>query len=156
AHREVYVLTDAELETRTYSNRFAAHILRQHQFAALCHQRGWRYSLQGAWDSHNTPTLLLPEWDLRVEFWVEVAEGGGQSQGSGIFLHISTDQVRFCDARGGRRRLDEVPARIFSEVMRDVDLFVGVCSIGNDPTWHDRGAAHGGYWHDFAFGELSA
>ena len=36
AHREVYLLTEAERRTATYSNRFAAHILRQHQFNALC------------------------------------------------------------------------------------------------------------------------
>jgi hypothetical protein len=30
AHREVYLLTDAERETETYSNRFASHIIRQH------------------------------------------------------------------------------------------------------------------------------
>ena len=41
AHREVYLLTDAERRTDTYSNRFAAHIIRQHQFNALCAARGW-------------------------------------------------------------------------------------------------------------------
>lgn len=40
AHREVYLLTDAERRTNTYSNRFAAHVLRQHQFNALCAARG--------------------------------------------------------------------------------------------------------------------
>ena len=38
AHREIYLLTDAERQTQSYSNRFAAHILRQHQFTALCQQ----------------------------------------------------------------------------------------------------------------------
>src|SRR5262249_40153373 len=75
AHREVYILTDAEMNTATYSNRFAAHIIRQHQFAALCRERGWTYRLQGNWDGNwdgsGTPTLDLPEWELRVEFWVE-------------------------------------------------------------------------------------
>jgi hypothetical protein len=42
AHREVYLLTPAERLTRTYSNRFAAHVLKQHQLAALCRERGWR------------------------------------------------------------------------------------------------------------------
>src|SRR5262249_42759766 len=60
AHREIYVLTPAERQTETYSNRFAAHIIRQHQFLALCHERGWRYQLQGGWDSANIPTLELP------------------------------------------------------------------------------------------------
>ena len=49
AHREIYLLTDAEIRTITYSNRFAAHILRQHQFAAPAQLRGWTYRLQGAW-----------------------------------------------------------------------------------------------------------
>ena len=51
AHREIYVLTDAERNTEVYSNRFAAHILRQHQFKALCDARNWPYTLQGMWDS---------------------------------------------------------------------------------------------------------
>ena len=59
AHREVYLLTDAERETETYSNRFASHIIRQHQFAYLCRERGWKFKLMGGWDSHNTPSLDL-------------------------------------------------------------------------------------------------
>src|SRR6202023_2562305 len=54
-------------------------------------------------------------------------------------------------------RLLEIPARVFSEVMRDVDLFVGVASVGNDPTWRDSGPdPHRNYWDAFAFGDLSA
>ena len=157
AHREIYILTDAEQQTGTYSTRFAAHIIRQHQFAALAKERGWTYRLQGAFDSHNTPTLRLPRWDLAVEFWVNPPGGNEDTSQAGIYLHLATDQVRFCDPTGTARALSEVPALVFSEVMRDVDLFVGVCSIGNDPNWADRGEAgpHGGYWYGFAFGELS-
>jgi hypothetical protein len=39
--------------------------------------------------------------------------------------------------------------------MRDVDLFVGVASVGNDPTWRHSGpVGHRAYWEDYAFGEL--
>jgi hypothetical protein len=39
--------------------------------------------------------------------------------------------------------------------MRTVDLFVGVCSVGNDPTWMDGGNANlNDYWQDYSFGEL--
>jgi hypothetical protein len=157
AHREIYILTDAEVQTGTYSNRFAAHIIRQHQFAALAKERGWSYRLMGNFDSHNVPTLILARWDFAVEFWVESPGGQEGASDSGIFLHIATDQVRFCDMTGTARPLHEVPALIFSEVMRDVDLFVGVCSIGNDPAWQDRGEGgqFGGYWQRFAFGDLS-
>ena len=50
AFREVYLLTDAELNTKTYSNRMAAHLLKQHQFNSLAKLRGWKYSLLGAYD----------------------------------------------------------------------------------------------------------
>jgi hypothetical protein len=156
AHREIYILTDAERQTDTYSNRFAAHIIRQHQFAALAKDRGWSYQLQGAFDSHNTPTIVLPQWNLAAEFWVDPPGGNEGTSEAGIYLHLSTDQVRFCDPAGGPRSLSEIPALIFSEMMRDVDLFVGVCSIGNDPAWHDRGGQFGGYWHSYSFGDLSA
>ncbi len=158
AHREIYILTDAELQTGNYSNRFAAHIIRQHQFAALARQRGWRYTLQGQFDSHNTPSLNLPRLDLVAEFWVDAATGNEAASEMGIFLYLATDQVRFREPTGAARTLLDIPALLFSEVMRDVDLFVGVCSVGNDPAWHDRGeaGAHMNYWRTVSFGDLSA
>lgn len=155
AHREVYILTEAERRTATYSNRFASHIIRQHQFAALCRDRGWRYSLMGQFDSHNTPTLDLPSLGWRVEYWVDSLDGSTTS-GAGIFNYVGTDQVRFYRLNeDGPRPLTEVPPLIFSELMRDVDLFVGVCSVANDPAWHDRGE-YRQYWQSYSFGELSA
>ena len=159
AHREIYILTDAERRTDTYSNRFAAHIIRQHQFNALCQQRGWRYTLQGNWDSYNIPTLQLPAWDLRVEFWVHALADGDEATASGVYRYLSTDQVRFYRREEGEPMpLASVPPLVFSEVLRDVDLFVGVASVGNDPNWSDGGPAgqYQGYWHSYSFGDLSA
>ncbi len=163
AHREIYLLTDAERQTALYSNRFAAHVIKQHQFAALCHQRGWRYTLQGEWDSHNTPILDLPAWGLRAEFWVNpVREEGSFLERTdlshrAVYLYLTTDQVRFYSADDlVPMRVADVPPLAFSEVMRDVDLFVGVAGVGNDPTWAD-GGPHGHfreYWQRYAFGEL--
>ena len=158
AHREIYVLTDAELVTQTYSNRFASHIVRQHQFVALCQQRGWKTKLQGGWDGGDaTPSLELPSWNLRAEFWINVV---GELNAMGVANHLSTDQVRFYRAGAGMNDplpLSDVPALPFSEVMRDADLFVGVASVGNDPTWQDGGP--GGqfatYWQEYSFGNLS-
>ena len=54
--------------------------------------------------------------------------------------------------------LQDIPPLVFSEIMRDVDLFVGVCSVSNDPNWTDGGAnaPHRDYWQNHSFGELSA
>jgi len=181
AHREIYLLTDAERRTRTYSNRFAAHVLRQHQFNALCAARGWKNKLRLLVDDSYPPASRpLPAWGLRAEYWVEGAgdEYGRDTNDSGVFLYLTTDQVRFyrIDAPqlfahasgGGYGRwnqpaeeplpLEEVPPLVFSEVMRDVDLFVGVASVGNDPNWADGGPGgrYRDYWQGYSFGELSA
>jgi hypothetical protein len=181
AHREIYPLTDAERATRTYSNRYAAHILRQHQFHALCGARGWKNALRLMVDSELPPaTRQLPQWGLRAEFWVEGIGDVHDTNETGTYLYLTTDQVRFyrsdalqtkAHARGGgystpRRNnrgnaepvpLDQVPELVFSEIMRDVDLFVGVASIGNDPNWLDQGAGvrYRDYWHGYSFGELT-
>ncbi|XVU23833.1 hypothetical protein ACQPZJ_42375 [Actinoplanes sp. CA-054009] len=56
--------------------------------------------------------------------------------------YCTTDQVRF-GRRHGRAwtvtPLAEVPPLVFSEAMRDVDLFVGVTSIAADDDWRDCG-----------------
>jgi hypothetical protein len=154
AYREIYIVTDAELNTDTYSNRFAAHIIRQHQMSALAKQRGWHYQLMGAWDGHNIPYITLKEWDMRAQFFVE-SDWQGDTSPAGIFTYVSTDQVRFY--RGNDQiRMVNVPAMVFTEIMRDVDLFVGVCSIGNDPNWQNTGNERmDGYWRDYSFGDLS-
>src|SRR5207253_1180927 len=149
AHREVYVLTDAERRTRTYSNRFAAHVLKQHQFNALCAARGWKNKLRLMVDASYPPASRpLPAWRLRAEYWIEGAgdEYGRDTNESGVYLYLTTDQVRFyavdapqlhAHAGGGGYggpgdtadeplALDIIPPLVFSEVMRDGDLFVGV------------------------------
>ncbi|AMV18161.1 DUF4132 domain-containing protein [Planctomyces sp. SH-PL14] len=183
AHREVYLLTDAERRTNTYSNRFAAHVLRQHQFHALCGVRNWKNKLRLMVDDiYAPPTKDLPQWGLRAEFWVEGIgdQYGRDTTDSGSFLYLSTDQVRFYRINADRRYahafgggyeihgeehpaneplpLDLIPPLVFSEILRDVDLFVGVCSVGNDPTWADGGpeGTYANYWTNFSFGDLTA
>lgn len=156
-YREVYVLTEAERQTEVYSNRFAAHILRQHQFKALCDTRGWRFNLMGAhFDGNNTPERPLLSRGLKAEYTVDVVEDGQASE-MGIASHIATDQVSFIDAENNRVPLTDIAPIVFSELMRDVDLFVAVSSVANDPSWTDGGpeGRFGRYWHEHAFGDLS-
>ncbi len=182
AHREVYLLTDAERMTRTYSNRFAAHALKQHQFNALCSARGWKNTLRlMVDDEYAPPTKHLPDWGLRAEFWVEGLGDDYEADvnEAGTYLYLGTDQVRFyrtdaatnvAHAGGGGYvsegtdraenhpvPLEDVPPLVLSEVLRDVDLFVGVASVGNDPNWFDGGpdGRFRDYWHSYGFGELS-
>jgi hypothetical protein len=159
AFREVYLLTPPEERTRTYSNRMAAHILKQHQFNSLAKLRGWRYRLLGAYDKgydSEIASLPLPTHDLTAEYWVSEVYADGEWNDTGIYNYVSTDQVRFT-RHDEPVPLPDIPPLAFSEVMRDVDLFVGVASVGNDPMWRDNGglAQFRNYWESYSFGDLS-
>ncbi|GGS68826.1 hypothetical protein GCM10010222_07000 [Streptomyces tanashiensis] len=179
--REVYPLTPAELATGAYSNRFAGHVLRYGQARALMAERGWAGNHLGyfsdGWSSELVKELPVPgelpagegtRW--RARFFVELVDEGAYSDG--VARLCSTDQVRFerrantagapgasAGARGAweAAALADVPALVLSEALRDVDLFVGVASIGADPHWRDRGEdrAYDGYWESWSFGELT-
>lgn len=161
AYREVYLLTDAEVNTKSYSNRMAAHILKQHQFNTLAKGRGWKYSLLGAYDDgrdNESAEINLPDFNLKAEFWVNEVNSENEFNDTGIWNYVATDQVRFSNTQTNEvLDLINIPKVLFSEVMRDVDLFVGVASVGNDPTWQDSGGvpAYRDYWQSYSFGELT-
>lgn len=183
AHREIYLLTDAERNTRVYSNRFAAHIIKQHQFNALTAVRGWKNQLRlMVDDSYSAPSRYLEKYNLRAEFWVEGIgdDYGTDTTEAGTYLYLATDQVRFYKAsapqlyahaggggysEGWQHRgatdntlpLEQIPPLVLSEILRDVDLFVGVGSIGNDANWMDGGNQnrYADYWSGYSFGDLT-
>ena len=126
----------------------------------LAKQRGWRYSLLGAYDDGRDGEFAqidMLQHRLTAEYWInELLDDTGAFNETGIWLYVGTDQVRFRNAAGELLELVDVPALVFSEVMRDVDLFVGVASVGNDPNWLDGGEAqYRDYWTRYSFGDLS-
>ena len=159
AYREIYLVAPAELETRVYSNRFAAHVLNYPQTYALLKERGWGGSALGPWDG-GYDTAVFREFrsqGLRAEWLLENADVAEWTGGTLANL-ATTDQVRFVPLEGRNAQpiaLADVPPLVFSEAMRDVDLFVGVSSIGADPSWADRGIDRfDTYWNVFSFGDL--
>lgn len=161
AFREVYLLTDAEINTRTYSNRMAAHLLKQHQFNSLAKTRGWKYSLLGAYDDgrdNEIASITVPDYKIRAEFWINEMNQDDAMNDTGIWLYVATDQVRFINTTNNEViDLVNVDPLLFSEIMRDVDLFVGVASVGNDPAWRDSGGVreYRDYWQSYSFGNLT-
>jgi hypothetical protein len=157
AFREIYLITPAEEGTATYSNRYAAHIVHYRRLYALFRERGWQANFLGRHEGGLNG-------EARGEF------GGGEwracfhhepvDYADWAIEYAATDQVRF-ERRHGRRwreaQLADVPPPVFSEAMRDVDLFVGVTSIAADPDWADRGEdRHAAYRREAGFGALTA
>lgn len=164
AFREVYVLTPAEETTGTYSNRFAGHVFGQKQARALMKGRSWAPVTLAWYDDGIDHGVARREYALsgdgqaaRAEFFFDPADL--EDLDGDLIRYCVSDQVRFF--RVGNDNpvpLSEIPPLAFSEAMRDVDLFMGVTSIGADPEWNDRGEGRrfADYWQRFAFGGLNA
>jgi hypothetical protein len=114
-----------------------------------------------AWRSLiTTIELRQPDANLKAQFWVCAVEADNAFNDTGIWNYVSADQIRFAELGNDKATVDliNVPVVPFSEVLRDVDLFVGVASVGNDPQWMDSGGtlpAYRDYWQTYSFGELS-
>ncbi|MEV5829541.1 DUF4132 domain-containing protein [Spirillospora sp. NPDC052242] len=157
AFREIYLLTPAEEGTGTYSNRYAGHIVRYQRLYALLKERGWHSNHLGPYDGGGDGEARgeFADGTWRACYFHDLVSVAGYEA-----EHASTDQVRF-ERRDGRHwreaPLAEVPPAVFSEAMRDVDLFVAVASIAADPEWADRGDdRYRSYWREHAFGDLTA
>jgi hypothetical protein len=81
----------------------------------------------------------FPSHAIRAEFWHDAIID--EARVDVAWENCTTDQVRFLRLGGDEAVLPirEVPARVFSEAMRDVDPIVSVTSVGADRNWEDGG-----------------
>jgi len=125
--RELYLLTPAEQETRTYSNRFAGHALDSRVVARLLQSRDWQITN----GEYSPPCKVFPELGLKACF--EFPDVGHFLSETEV---ITSDRIYFQPYSTSRSfhfqgedrwlPLVDVPPPIFSEVMRDADLVVSV------------------------------
>lgn len=132
AHRELYRPDRSDGTDPRRSKRFADHVVRQGVFSGLCKSREWSMALFVGSSGSS------PEWRAgkgQVSARLGVQPIGTATDVNGGFSHLMTGAVVFTDGppdSGRELRLDEVPLRTFSEIMRDVDLLVSVAGISRD------------------------
>ena len=128
--RELYLLTPAEEETRTFSNRFDGRLLSSRVAGRLLQVRGWRSDPGDV----ALPYKILPRHGLRANFDFPdaghiLAETDTVTSDRIYFWHHPSGQGRW-PQEGDWVPLKDVPPIVFSEVMRDADLVVSVAQVG--------------------------
>lgn len=122
AFRELYILTPAEEETKTYSSRFAGHQVKADVASRLLQSRDWKLTSDEIADvSKHFPQAAL---QARIEFpdaGHYLAENPEVTIGEISFSRDNEDVP-----------LTDIPPLIFSEVMRDVDLVAAVAHLDEE------------------------
>jgi len=100
AFRESYPCTRAELETRTYSNRFAGHVLRHRQAYALFKERAWAATFLDNVGENGSARRDFPDAALTAVFpysSLNVARsvhGNVLCSSDRVFFHRTADRAR--------------------------------------------------------------
>jgi hypothetical protein len=121
--RELYVVTTGE-QTKTGSKRYEGHQVNPRQAIALFGQRGWLSSLgEGVRRTFHREGLIATVSFANGYYTPMDVEG------------LTIDRLNFYKCDDSKSiSLADIPPRIFSEVMRDLDLVVSVAHIGGvDP-----------------------
>lgn len=120
--RELYVVTKQEKLDSTKSQRYAAQQVNPRQANALWGRRGWQ-TQDGVWKVfYELGIVAMVDFNYGITTPLEV-EG------------LTLDSISFRPRDGFKPiKLIDVPPRVFSEVMRDIDLVVSVAHRGEvDP-----------------------
>jgi Family of unknown function (DUF5724)/Domain of unknown function (DUF4132) len=121
--RELYVVTTGE-QTKTGSKRYEGHQVNPRQAIALFGQRGWLSSLgEGVRRTFHKAGIIATVSFANGYYTPMDVEG------------LTIDRLNFYKRDDSKSiPLADIPPRIFSEVMRDLDLVVSVAHIGGvDP-----------------------
>ena len=108
------------------ANHFANRLVRQKQFAVLAKERGWIFEMigpSGEWCAPNDPYRNSSIGELR--FTVTALEKGAHTD-TGYYHYLITGELQ------SDKPLTRLPAREYSEAMRDIDLLATVCAVAEE------------------------
>lgn len=121
--REFYVIAPAEITSSPESHRFVGHLLATGPLGGLMKTRGWNT----AGFDYPQPRKFFNALGLIARF--DVNDCGHYLTETAT---VTSGVVYFENRTGQRLSLETIPETIFSEVMRDVDLFVSVAQTTGD------------------------
>ncbi|MBW8686999.1 DUF4132 domain-containing protein [Chitinophaga rhizophila] len=122
--RELYLPTAEELQEKSISRRYAGHQVQPSKTVALLKSRGWKVDYEEGLQKVFHQLGFMVKMYAQAN-WFSPAEVESPVLEEVIFHRLKT---------GGNVAFEDIDPRIFSEVMRDIDLVVSVAHAGGvDP-----------------------
>ncbi|MCL1997428.1 MAG: DUF4132 domain-containing protein, partial [Turicibacter sp.] len=122
--RELYLVNEDEKREKTISRRYAGHQVQPQRAAALLKTRGWTVSYEVGWQKVLYKQNVIAEIYSLAD-WFSPAD-----------IEAPTlETMHFYDRKEYKPlEMSEIDPKIFSEIMRDMDLVVSVAHVGGvDP-----------------------
>mgnify|MGYP001028384702 CR=1 FL=1 len=122
--RELYVPTEDELGEKAVSRRYAGHQVQPQKTVALLKTRGWTVNYEeGLQKTYHQEGFIARMFAMADWFTPADVESP------------TLETIEFTSRKTGKNvPFDQLDPRIFSEVMRDIDLVVSVAHVGDvDP-----------------------
>ncbi len=139
--RETYVLTPAEEQTRTYSNRFSTYVIPSHAMQAS-ERRGWESQWSGCWRDFQRD-------NIRAYLWIESNHRDAYNILQQIAFypldHSTVYSQPRLDLDPACLPLQDIPAVVFSETLRDIDQCLVRASQGTNQQWETENKSQSNY-----------
>jgi hypothetical protein len=156
AWRETFHPDDLELTTQLFTNRYAGHVLRHKAFFGMARSRGWAGGyLTNEWTGGQTSRCERAFADRGIRAVWFVAAMDWETIDRRVDLCV-TGRLQF-EVVGEDQSvpipISDVPARVFSEALRDLDQIVSGCTVATDPAWLEKVAVEqmlSDYWERVA------
>lgn len=118
--RELYTPTREELQEKSISRRYAGHQVHPRQTSALLRSRGWKLDYEtGLQKGFHKEGFMVKLYALANWFTPSDVESP------------TLETVEFHALKGGENvAIESINPRLFSEIMRDIDLVVSVAHVG--------------------------
>lgn len=122
--RELYLPTEDELKHKTISRRYAGHQVQPKKTVALLKTRSWTVDYEDGLQRVYHKEGLIAKMYAMAD-WFSPADVESPT----------LETIEFVDRKNGKAvAFDQIDPRVFSEVMRDIDLVVSVAHAGGvDP-----------------------
>lgn len=118
--RELYLPSGDELENGKVSNRYSGYQVQKAQAAALLKTRGWTVNYYDGMQKVYYASNLVVRLNAYADWF-----------NSGVAETPILESITFHHRKTGEKHfLKDIESRIFSEVMRDIDLIISVANVG--------------------------